>query len=654
MTFLNLLLLGGIAAFAVPLIIHLLNRSKFQVIDWGAMQFLDATVQQNSRRLQWQQWLLLLIRCAIPILLAICMARPLLTFWTTSSSDGQAAVALVLDDSYSMQALESSGKESAWEKSASETNTILQGMGRGTHWIELTPGGEVRNRTEGSTVDSMRVKSLIEKQEPTEGPSQFLPALREGLLQLDGIPQSRKHLLIASDFRKRDWQGIDDAALQEISRTAAKPIPVSISLLPIRTQATDNISLRFDAEYSELVGVGETLEARLLIKNHGAKPMKGMQVVILIDEVELASKVIDLGASEELQMMIPASFTKAGMHSIQATINDPAPIQADNTATLGVQCIDKFRVLIVDPVPVANAMEAESAFLEMALEATETASSSAPWIQIQRIHADGLIESMVKDVDVIIIAGATRVPDAATPWIATRVTEGAGLVWFPGEKTDSAWFNQHWSGLLPMKIGTRKNLADFAGQTIQVAHENFQDPLLGFFAAGVHGKLDRIDLQSWFQLEAKEQPAQSDTPKNAVSILGKLTNGDPWLIESTLGKGKVYQLSTSCNDQWNNAPLRPIFVPLMQRLIIGARYAVKPLPEAQRTQESELEPLSEQEITSLASKLNAQIIDSGNEFLQNDKLRSTGRELWRWILLALVIFLFVELFMQRPLTRGTL
>ena len=36
MTFFNLAMLGGAAALAIPLVIHLLSRSRFQVVPWGA------------------------------------------------------------------------------------------------------------------------------------------------------------------------------------------------------------------------------------------------------------------------------------------------------------------------------------------------------------------------------------------------------------------------------------------------------------------------------------------------------------------------------------------------------------------------------------------------------------------------------------------
>ena len=53
MTLLNGLLAFGAAAFTIPLIIHLLHRSRYQTVDWGAMHLLQSSRNLNSRRLQW-------------------------------------------------------------------------------------------------------------------------------------------------------------------------------------------------------------------------------------------------------------------------------------------------------------------------------------------------------------------------------------------------------------------------------------------------------------------------------------------------------------------------------------------------------------------------------------------------------------------------
>ena len=76
MTFLNFALLGGVAALGIPIIIHLFHKSRFQVVKWGAMHLLETVIRTNQRRIRLEQLILLIIRAAIPALLALLMARP--------------------------------------------------------------------------------------------------------------------------------------------------------------------------------------------------------------------------------------------------------------------------------------------------------------------------------------------------------------------------------------------------------------------------------------------------------------------------------------------------------------------------------------------------------------------------------------------------
>ena len=103
MSFLNTIMLAGLAAVAVPIIIHLLNRRKIKTVTWAAMKFVKLSVDQNQRRMRIEDLILLLIRCALVALLALALARPALK---DSSTDvlGQAKVTgiVILDNSYSM------------------------------------------------------------------------------------------------------------------------------------------------------------------------------------------------------------------------------------------------------------------------------------------------------------------------------------------------------------------------------------------------------------------------------------------------------------------------------------------------------------------------------------------------------------------------
>src|SRR5437868_11773813 len=65
-------------AAAVPVVIHLLNRRRYRVVDWAAMRFLLAARRQNVRRLRLEQLLLLVVRTLLVVLLvaAMCSITP--------------------------------------------------------------------------------------------------------------------------------------------------------------------------------------------------------------------------------------------------------------------------------------------------------------------------------------------------------------------------------------------------------------------------------------------------------------------------------------------------------------------------------------------------------------------------------------------------
>jgi hypothetical protein len=50
MAFLSPFLLPMLALASVPIIIHILNRRRFQLVDWAPMKYLKLTLKTNRRR----------------------------------------------------------------------------------------------------------------------------------------------------------------------------------------------------------------------------------------------------------------------------------------------------------------------------------------------------------------------------------------------------------------------------------------------------------------------------------------------------------------------------------------------------------------------------------------------------------------------------
>src|SRR5438477_1452033 len=78
MTFgLNTWMLVGLVALIIPPIIHLLNRRRYDVVDWGAMQFLQVS-ETTRRRLLIEELLLMLLRMGLIGLAVLALAAPYL------------------------------------------------------------------------------------------------------------------------------------------------------------------------------------------------------------------------------------------------------------------------------------------------------------------------------------------------------------------------------------------------------------------------------------------------------------------------------------------------------------------------------------------------------------------------------------------------
>ena len=106
------MLLGGIAAamIAIPILIHLLNRRKFRVVYWAAMDYLLRAMKQNRKRLKFEQWLLLATRCLVMMafflgfawLLIMALAPAGCARQTMSAIGGRSGLnVIVIDNGYS-------------------------------------------------------------------------------------------------------------------------------------------------------------------------------------------------------------------------------------------------------------------------------------------------------------------------------------------------------------------------------------------------------------------------------------------------------------------------------------------------------------------------------------------------------------------------
>src|SRR5690606_24739483 len=101
--FINPWMLAGLLGLSLPVLAHLLSKKRYDVVHWGAMQFLELN-PNTKRKLRLEQLLLLLLRMGLIALVVFALARP----WASGGLFSHLATAnnrdviLIIDGSYSM------------------------------------------------------------------------------------------------------------------------------------------------------------------------------------------------------------------------------------------------------------------------------------------------------------------------------------------------------------------------------------------------------------------------------------------------------------------------------------------------------------------------------------------------------------------------
>src|SRR5258705_10321314 len=104
MSFLAPAFLLGLAALAIPVFIHLIQRERRRVVEFPSLMFVRRIPYQSVRRRRIRHWWLLLMRAAAIALLVAAFARPFFrqSAIAAAASGGAREVVILLDQSASM------------------------------------------------------------------------------------------------------------------------------------------------------------------------------------------------------------------------------------------------------------------------------------------------------------------------------------------------------------------------------------------------------------------------------------------------------------------------------------------------------------------------------------------------------------------------
>ena len=617
MSFLNPLLAIGAVALSIPLIIHLLNRSRFRTVDWAAMHLLESVISSNRRRFRLDQLILLLIRCAIPALLALLMARPVLTGSGIPAGDTPASLVILLDNSYSMDVADPAGTR--FDAAVETACSLIDSAPAGSEFAVLLTGGVPTPLFDQPVSDARAVNRRLRQLTAGMGASSVAESLDAALSLVQRMSHGRRELIVLSDFQPADWQQFQESAGDSFSkRLQDQAIPVELVLLPVvsSTEANSSLARTPNLALEQLVlpphalAVGQQVSVRAMLRNYGAEELPSVRVLLKLNGEEIAVVQTAVQPDGVTQVLFPCAVATPGSHVLSAELIYPDALESDNHCSAAVQVRDSLPVLLVDGDPSAEPLQSETDFLSIALTPfTYGRLQLSDLITTRTIPTAGLNDEMLQNVRVVVLANVARLSDAQLESLRNYVDGGGTLLVTAGNRLDLNWYTQQLyadgSGLLPAGFvavqGEDSSGADAAaqpqGKAARIVSQRFEHPSLLLFNDPAGGDLSAAEIRRWYSVTAAERNsseatgATEDADNAAVNgsetreqtaaaesaaVLVRLDNGAPLLLEKRYGDGLVLQFTTACDAEWSDLPQRPVFVPLMQQVIIGMATGVEP------------------------------------------------------------------------------
>ena len=714
MTFLNSILLAGAAAFLIPLIIHLLNRRRIAVVRWGAMHLLQEVIKQKKRRVRVEQWLLLLMRILLPIILAMCLARPVLTALRSLPGFGKTSLVVILDDSFSMRAPSSGGSPMDQAKAAIQRMT--EELPRGSDVQIVLAGGSPRTLMEQSSIALDLVPKALGDTQALAGPMSANDAFQAAAAALSKATNGAREIVVMSDFQQADWkafaEGASLPALEAVLKQEPKP---AITFYRLDNDITENLSIA-SLELSALVAAeGQPVGARVRVKNHGKRLWQDVALYLEADGTRLRTTRITVPAEGEVTLSLTHAFDKVGDHALGVRLEGDS-LTEDNAAQAIVHVRHQINALIIDGHPGNEPLSGAADFIELALSPNmATAADSKDLVITTKVDERRFRDEDLRGKEVVILADVERLQGKRFTDIEKFVKEGGGLLVIAGPDIDQSWYNRDFyrngQGLYPAAIKGLGSVGP-ADNPARILMQRFTHPAMTYFNDARGGRLQDAEFRTWITWEMKG---------DEVKTLFSLDRGAPVFIEKPFGRGRVIAGATSANSEWTNLPLQMVFVPLIQRLVshlatqgageaallVGQPVRVglkdgkgdevfeltdptgkttevkarkenngvvvesaptrepglyemkaKDSSEAQRfainlnPAESDLKPLAESEVEKIATRHEGMLVRSFDAYQRLDRSRRHGTEMWQAFLIALLVLLFGEVLLAQRIARA--
>lgn len=518
LSFLSPLFLIGALAAAVPILMHLFHRKTDVVIDFPAVQLLTRAPAQQHRRRRLRELILLALRVAALILLALSFARPYLA--GAAAFDTAPLTVIAVDTSLSMTA------PGQFER-AREAAVRAAAAAPASHALALIAFADAPSVIVEPTTDRAAIRAAITQLTAGAGGTRYRSVLgRAGEL----IGRREARMVIVTDLQRIGWEANDEGGL---------PDGVAVDVISIAPPA-GNLA----------VTAAERRDRRIVasIQNYGPAAVHA-SVRAVAGETELNKAEIDLAPYGATDVALSASWPSSG--TVDVSVDDRTGYQADNSRRVDLNAtpVTPVTIVVADPTGATGGL-----YLERALSVAGGGNEFDVEVLDGREVARWTPADLARQ-GAVFIAGTRTLDRTGRDRLRDYLAQGGAVLLALGPDVDL--------GTLGDVIGARLPVADepvHASGATMIANDSRHPIFRPFLSPS--GALGDVQVDQHRRLNDESEH----------TVLARFSGGDAALTEQTVGKGQLLVFTSDLDNRWSRFPLNPAFVPFA---VESARYLAR-------------------------------------------------------------------------------
>jgi hypothetical protein len=535
-SFLSPLFLVGALAAAIPVVLHLLKRNPEPRVKFAAVALLRHAPVEHSSRRRLRQIVLLMLRVAALLLLALAFARPF--FPSAGATAAAAATIVALDTSFSLSA---PGRFARAQELAREAVT----QAPAGNDVAVVTFSDRADLVQPLSSDRALARAAIDRATPGFGSTRYLAALNMAGQSLAG---RRGTIVVVTDLQETGWDAGDQASVSESARVEIRDVgalPGNLAVVGVRAEG-DRVAVT--------------------VRNAGNQTREA-RVRLTIDGRSKGETSVSIGPERSAD----AVFSDVSGIEAVASVEDREGLQADNARYALLERSTRTAVLAVTAT---GDLDREAFYVQQALATGGSGSgilAVADMAGVAAAQLTGWSDTRLAGYGAVLVLSTRGLERRGRELLASYVAGGGGLLIAAGPDVDGDVV----AGVFG--AGTRLQMAaapDGARQDESLAPADIRHPIFQPFGPAA-ASLGLVTFSRAARISG-----------TGCQTLAKFTSGDPAVIDCGSGQGRAVVVASDLNNRWNDFPRHATFVPFLHETVRylsragsgGAEYLVGEVP----------------------------------------------------------------------------